>query len=386
MFRRRMQVAAAVVLAVWILQAIPAAHAGGTSASMQGHKDDSGNTRQHGWIKVVGGAGVAVVAIVILKLGLGCCPGTFDDIKVPPGWTVESDGEYFVRLTPTKPINDAAELEMEFTSVVDFPQGFIWRTVTYAGRDGAQPAVVEQGSFASQGASPLPGTTLEVDGIIEVPVPVAFFEDGAAYFPALNILPALGVTNVRAEGQSVVGMLGAHVVRFTAGSREVRIGVSAKRISRMPIWSEGKLWLSARTPEELLGLRTSYDAVTKRVVVVGVISRPSQTATKRLMSALTAYMQDYEVQTYSETWAYDLLPYLGQVVSGWALNRKLVGVNMADIRDYAQTVLFFETHRKDVSAVGGPEDIREGLNLVHVLFVDGHTEPVRRAQLEAMLQ
>jgi prepilin-type processing-associated H-X9-DG protein len=105
---------------------------------------------------------------------------------------------------------------------------------------------------------------------------------------------------------------------------------------------------------------------------------------RQLSVASLSYAQDYDEILPLADWAETTQPYIGSlavlncpdapdVSPGYAMNEALVGLNVGDIEQPSNTVLFFDSDLGGPSPLGGPENIafrhHGGAN---VAFADGH--------------
>ncbi|NSW57152.1 MAG: hypothetical protein HPY44_14155 [Armatimonadetes bacterium] len=122
---------------------------------------------------------------------------------------------------------------------------------------------------------------------------------------------------------------------------------------------------------------------------------------KQLMLGVLMYTQDFDQTLPGATWAKDLLPYVGNneqllrcpgrpdVPVGYALNEKLVGARLGDIKLPSETVALFEVRGGGESQVGNAADVPDpGFHngMLAVGFMDGHVEMMSSLELRRALE
>lgn len=122
---------------------------------------------------------------------------------------------------------------------------------------------------------------------------------------------------------------------------------------------------------------------------------------RQLMLGLLMYTQDFDETLPGATWARDLLPYIGDnepllrcperpdVPVGYALNEKLIGASLKDIKRPWEIVALFEVSGGGESQVGNAADVPDpGFHngMLAVGFVDGHAEMMSSLELRQALE
>lgn len=120
---------------------------------------------------------------------------------------------------------------------------------------------------------------------------------------------------------------------------------------------------------------------------------------KQLCLSTIMYAQDHDELLPPKTWAQDTFPYCKnraiyvcpsrtQLPVGYAMNRMVLGMRLANVPRPAETVLLFESNIGGENPVGGADDVPEGgvhNGGINVGFVDGHVKWMTVAEAKRLL-
>ncbi len=118
-----------------------------------------------------------------------------------------------------------------------------------------------------------------------------------------------------------------------------------------------------------------------------------------LGGAFSAYVDDNNGTLPGENWVEAITPYLEDLnvlscpsrpdqAVGYAMNAKMVDVQIAEIAEPGERILLFDTTMQAASPVGGPEAVPEGIvheDGLNVLFADGRVEWLEMAEVREVL-
>ncbi len=119
---------------------------------------------------------------------------------------------------------------------------------------------------------------------------------------------------------------------------------------------------------------------------------------RQLMTAALSFAQDYDEHLPGGGWPYLLTPYVKNTLVmaspgrpdqaiGFVMNEAVVGLNLSDIPEPANTVVLFEAEGADKSVVGGRDRLAywwaDGRTVIG--FADGHAKACTREQVEGLV-